>query len=100
MELRKSGCIRDGIVKQVNLDLQSEFPDAKGFDTTNLWYMKKWYQFYANETESPFLQQLVGEMGGVAPVRLEQVGNVESPLDWRRNGFSSDIWLYAVASPR
>ena len=35
-----------GIVEQVSLDLQAEFPQARGFSTTNLWYMKKWYLFY------------------------------------------------------
>ncbi len=29
-----------GIVKQVSLDLQAEFPNVKGFSTSNLWYMK------------------------------------------------------------
>ncbi len=33
--------MRDGIVEQVSLDLQSELPNAKGFSTTNLWHMKK-----------------------------------------------------------
>ena len=37
-----------GIVEQVSLDLQSEFPDAKGFSARNLWDMRQWYQFYAS----------------------------------------------------
>ncbi len=45
-----------GIVEQVSLDLQNEFPSAKGFSTTNLWNMKKWYNFYSEK-----LQQVVGE---------------------------------------
>ena len=28
-----------GIVEQISLDLQSEFPDAKGFSACNLWVM-------------------------------------------------------------
>ena len=36
-----------GIVEQVSLDLQAGFPNVKGFSTSNLWYMKKWYQFYS-----------------------------------------------------
>ena len=35
-----------GVVEQVSLDLQNEFPAAKGFSTTNLWNMKKWYLFF------------------------------------------------------
>lgn len=38
-----------GIVEQLSLDLQNEFPKIKGFSARNLWNMKKWYAFYANE---------------------------------------------------
>ena len=31
------------IEEQVSLDLQAEFPQAEGFSTSNLWYMKRWY---------------------------------------------------------
>lgn len=47
-----------GIVEQVSMDLQAAFPESKGFSTTNLWYMKQWYQFYS--TAIPKLQQLDG----------------------------------------
>lgn len=30
-----------GVVEQVSLDLQTEFPNEKGFSERNLWYMKK-----------------------------------------------------------
>ena len=50
-----------GVVEQVSLDLQHEFPNADGFSTTNLWYMKQWYLFYSQEDTK--LQQLVGEIG-------------------------------------
>lgn len=51
-----------GIVEQISLDLQAEFPDVKGFSTSNLWYMKKWYQFYSSDLDEIKLQQLVGEI--------------------------------------
>ena len=35
-----------GVVEQVSLDLKREFPNEKGFSTSNMWYMKKWYLFY------------------------------------------------------
>lgn len=41
-----------GIVEQLSLDLQHEFPDVKGFSARNLWNMKKWYSFYALAEES------------------------------------------------
>ena len=66
-----------GIVNQVSLDLQAEFPEVKGFSARNLWNMKKWYLFYAEndgisdilqtfnsliDTESEKLQQIAAEM--------------------------------------
>ncbi len=38
-----------GVVEQVSLDLQREFPNAEGFSAGNLWYMKRWYLFYNQE---------------------------------------------------
>ena len=35
-----------GVVEQVSLDLQREFPNAEGFSVRNIWYMKQWYLFY------------------------------------------------------
>ena len=50
-----------GVVEQVSLDLQREFPNADGFSTTNLWYMKQWYLFYYQEDAK--LQQFAAELG-------------------------------------
>lgn len=49
-----------GVVEQISLDLQAEFPESKGFSTTNLWYMKQWYRFYADNGQK--LHQLGGEL--------------------------------------
>ena len=49
-----------GIVEQVSLDLQNEFPSAQGFSTRNLWYMKQWYEFYEHAAEK--LHQLGSEI--------------------------------------
>ena len=51
-----------GVVEQVSLDLRREFPNADGFSTSNLWYMKKWYLFYANQESFEKLQQAIGEL--------------------------------------
>lgn len=58
-----------GVVEQVSLDLQREFPNTDGFSTTNLWYMKQWYLFYYQEDAK--LQQLGAEIG---KTKLHQVG--------------------------
>ena len=46
-----------GVVEQVSLDLKREFPDADGFSTTNLWFMKRWYAFYTTNVNPKILQQ-------------------------------------------
>ena len=48
-----------GIINQLSLDLKEMFPDQKGFSTTNIWYIKKWFLFYTNDLEK--LHQLGGE---------------------------------------
>ena len=52
----------DGVVEQLSMDLQAAFPESKGFSTTNLWYMKQWYEFYSTENAQQKLQQLVKEI--------------------------------------
>lgn len=37
-----------GIIEQVSLNLQNEFPEVRGFSIRNLWNMKKWYLSYAS----------------------------------------------------
>ena len=49
-----------GVVEQVSLDLQREFPNAEGLSAPNLWAMKRWYLFYIQEDTN--LQQFVGEI--------------------------------------
>lgn len=46
-----------GVVEQVSLDLKREFPDADGFSTSNLWFMKRWYSFYTTNVNPKILQQ-------------------------------------------
>ena len=51
-----------GVVEQVSLDLQKEFPGEKGFSAANLWFMKRWYLFYTNEANLEFVKRAVLEM--------------------------------------
>lgn len=51
-----------GVVEQVSLDLKREFPNAEGFSTSNLWYMKKWYLFYTDQVSLQKLQCFVGKL--------------------------------------
>lgn len=66
-----------GIVEKLSLDLKAEFPNDKGFSTTNLWDMKKWYIFYTEEVNLPKLHQLGGELRRIDiqyPGKLHQLG--------------------------
>lgn len=58
-----------GVVEQVSLDMQREFPDADGFSTRNVWYMKQWYLFY-NQKDTK-LHQAGAEIKGK---KLHQAG--------------------------
>lgn len=49
-----------GVVEQVSLDLQKEFPNVDGFSASNLWRMKQWFLFYSSEPEK--LAQSVREL--------------------------------------
>ena len=51
-----------GVVEQVSLDLQAEFPDSKGFSADNLWAMKRWYSFYADKIRDEKLVRCVQEL--------------------------------------
>ena len=81
-----------GVVEQVSLDLQREFPNTDGFSTRNIWCMKQWYLFYNQpytklqqpvaELENAKLQQVAAEIlhqrGGE---KLQQpVGEFPSPF--------------------
>jgi len=47
---------RNSYVAQLEKDLHAEFPDIKGFSRSNLFYIRKFYQFYATSS----VQQPVG----------------------------------------
>lgn len=68
-----------GVVEQVSLDLQREFPNAEGFSVANLWFMKKWYLFYSSAETIEKLYQLGREIGDgklLQPVKeLKYKGN-------------------------
>jgi predicted nuclease of restriction endonuclease-like (RecB) superfamily len=48
----------DKIITQLAADLTAEFNDLEGFSRSNLFNIRKWYQFYA--TALPIVQQSVG----------------------------------------
>lgn len=70
-----------GIVEQVSLDLQSEFPDAKGFSARNLWDMKSWYLFYAKDSEAVGKLEKLESQLALRSAKLRQVAAVIHTAD-------------------
>lgn len=63
-----------GVVEQISLDLQAEFPDVKGFSARNLWNMKKWYSFYASCKDFPAMADTVAQRFEGQGEKLHQLG--------------------------
>ena len=63
-----------GIVEQLSLDLQHEFPEVRGFSARNLWNMKKWYSFYALARTSGDLIHAMDDNLKLDSIKLQQIG--------------------------
>ena len=63
-----------GIVEQLSLDLQNEFPDEKGFSARNLWNMKKWYLFYSSSDMFSEMAHTIADSMDLNSLKLQQVG--------------------------
>ena len=73
-------------IEQMAKDLKKEFPTLKGFSRTNLFYIKKFYEFYSED--------LVQRNGGLSENKKENeivqlsVGQIDSmifQIPWRHN---------------
>ena len=59
----KIGKWGSAIVEELSKDLKKELPNQKGFSRSNLFSMKKWFEFYSkSEIEIEKIQQLVGQI--------------------------------------
>jgi predicted nuclease of restriction endonuclease-like (RecB) superfamily len=70
---------RNNYVEQLAKDLRAEFPEMKGFSRSNLFYIRKFYQFYTNAS----VQQLAGlNETSSEPISVQQpvALNNESPI--------------------
>ena len=70
-----------GVVEQLSFDLQEAFPHDKGFGTTNLWAMKKWFLFFSSQEASEKLHQLGGEMQQPDIQRIIKLHQVGGDID-------------------
>lgn len=65
-----------GIVEQISLDLQSEFPNVKGFSVRNLWNMKKWYSFYALSKDTDEILKNIEMQIDMGSIKFHQLGEI------------------------
>lgn len=71
-----------GIVEQVSLDLQNEFPNIKGFSARNLWNMKKWYLFYSSSSQFENKIKHIADSLNTSVIKLHQVGAEIQEVDF------------------
>ena len=57
------------VVEQLSLELQKDFPSAKGFSTQNIWNMRQFFLYYR---ENENLQPLVGEISWTKNILILQ----------------------------
>ena len=79
-----------GIVEQVSLDLQNEFPQSKGFSTSNLWYMKKWYLFYSSDDAVAKMKHLSDAINTIPSVHLAQIAEIPNAIKIHQAGGETD----------
>jgi len=63
------------VVDRLSEDLRKAFPGMSGFGRSNLFYMKKWVEFYSHET----VQQLVGQFN------LRSIQQLVGQIPWGQN---------------
>jgi predicted nuclease of restriction endonuclease-like (RecB) superfamily len=74
----------DAVVEQLSKDLQTEFPEMKGFSRSNLFYMKKMYLFYNEQIK--IIQQSVGQSSLLANIdTLEKIQQLVGQIPWGHN---------------
>jgi predicted nuclease of restriction endonuclease-like (RecB) superfamily len=58
-----------GVIKQLSLDLRAEFPEIKGLSVDNLYFMRRWFEFYAPDLNAtPELFDQAGQISQMPPI--------------------------------
>lgn len=73
-----------GVVEQVSLDLKREFPNANGFSTSNLWFMKQWYLYYTSQSSAQKPQQFVREFLSSVNQPFAKLQQVVREIDYKK----------------
>ncbi len=87
---------RNSYVEQLAKDLRNEFPDISGFSRANLFYIRKFYQFYQDVS----VQQLVGLNEKVETTSVQQVAALNESSAELVFIFSSVLEKYSVNETR
>jgi len=92
------------VVEHLSKDLKNEFPDQKGFSRSNLFSMKKWFEFYsASHIDIEKVQQAVGQIPwGHNLAIITRSGSVEEALFYCRktldNNWSRTVLMNQINS--
>lgn len=90
------------IVEELSTDLKNELPNQKGFSRSNLFSMKKWFEFYSkSEIDIVKIQQLVGRIPwGHNVVIISKSKSVEEAIFYSRktieNNWSRSVLLHQI----
>ena len=67
IQKQKKSSWGSGFLKQLSVDLSSEFPNVKGFSKSNLEYIRRWVLFYSNNGTSCAINEKV-KMAQLVPL--------------------------------
>lgn len=90
------------IVESLSNDLKRELPNQKGFSRSNLFSMKRWYEFYSTKSESiEKVQQLVGQIPwGHNTLIVSKASSLEEAIFYCRktieNGWSRSVLIHQI----
>ena len=90
------------VVEKLSKDLKVEFPNQKGFSRSNLFSMKKWFEFYSkSEIDLEKVQQLVGQIPwGQNVVIISKSRSIEEALFYSNktiaNNWSRSVLLHQI----
>jgi len=90
------------VVEELSKDLKEEFPNQKGFSRSNLFSMKKWFEFYSqSEIDIEKIQQLVGLIPwGHNVVIISKSKNIEEAIFYSNktieNNWSRSVLLHQI----
>ncbi len=90
------------VVEELSKDLKKEFPNQKGFSRSNLFSMKKWFEFYSkSEIEIEKIQQLVGQIPwGQNVLIISKSKNIEEAIFYSNktieNNWSRSVLLHQI----